>query len=353
MEDLISNHLSPLTSRNPTPMLMPSPPGNPSGPSSDPPIPTETPVPPLPLPPPPASRTYERTPTIPSINKLKGRSNYKTWTINIKPHAQNIHVWSAIQGQQASEEQKALAQSLIGLNVITAIQHQIESFTAAKAWEYLEKRYNTRNISQITKTVQELGHINYDKFNSIETYQQRLLTLKRQIIKFTTSSEEAFHVIMAAFTLNGIGRADSTIKGQIENSLNTEKREYNDELEQHIFDKLFAFRNPHGSKSNVNAINKPLNNSKECKTCNKSHGPICYVKNLDKAPRLSRQYYRKLRDQLLSEKKKTEKDENEKEEEHKKIGYISSINETDMDDLCLDSGSPYHIIKDRHLFIKL
>ncbi len=32
MEDLISNHLSPLTSRNPTPMLMPSPPGNPSGP---------------------------------------------------------------------------------------------------------------------------------------------------------------------------------------------------------------------------------------------------------------------------------------------------------------------------------
>src|SRR6266480_7059934 len=181
MEDLISNHLSPLTSRNPTPMLMPSPPGNPSGPSSDPPIPTETPVPPLPLPPPPASRTYERTPTIPSINKLKGRSNYKTWMINIKLHAQNIHVWSAIQGQQASEEQKALAQSLIRLNVITAIQHQIESFTAAKAWEYLEKRYNTRNISQITKTVQEFCHINYDKFNSIESFQQRLLSIERQI----------------------------------------------------------------------------------------------------------------------------------------------------------------------------
>jgi len=119
MEDLISNHLTPLTSRNPTPIPTPPPPGNPFDPSNDPP-PKEIPVP---LPPPPVPRTYERTPTIPSIDKLKGRSNYKTWTINIKLHAQNIHVWSAIQGQQASEEQKALAQSLIGLNVITAIQH--------------------------------------------------------------------------------------------------------------------------------------------------------------------------------------------------------------------------------------
>src|SRR6266480_7824330 len=106
MEDLISNHLSPLTSRNPTPILMPSPPGNPSGPSSDPPIPTETPVPPLPLPPPPpASRTYERTPTIPSIDKLKGRSNYPTWIINVESHARHLRLWSVIQGQQGTEEQ--------------------------------------------------------------------------------------------------------------------------------------------------------------------------------------------------------------------------------------------------------
>jgi len=105
MEDLISNHLTPLTSRNPTLIPTPPPPGNPFDPSDDPP-PKEIPVP---LPPPPASRTYERTPTIPSINKLKGRSNYKTWIINIKLYAQNIHVWLVIQGQQASEEQKALA----------------------------------------------------------------------------------------------------------------------------------------------------------------------------------------------------------------------------------------------------
>src|SRR6266480_3324862 len=346
MEDLISNHLSPLTSRNPTPMLMLLPPGNPSGPSSDPPIPTETPVPPLPLPPPPASRTYERTPTIPSIDKLKGRSNYSTWIINVESHARHLRLWSVVQGQQGTEEQKDLARSLIILNVNTAIQHQIKNLTAAKAWEHLEKRYNTRNISQITKTIQELCHINYDKFNSIESFQQRLLTIERQITEFTNSPEEAFHVFFAAHILNGIGKTDSTIKGQIENSLNTEQRKFDDELKQHIFDKLFAFRNPHGSKSNVNAINKPSNNSKECKTCSKSHGPTCYVENPEKAPKAKQEYFRKLKEKLLSDKKTDE-------EEPKKLGYISSINQSDPDDLILDSGSPCHIIKDQHLFIKL
>ena len=153
---------------------------------------------------------------------------------------------------------------------------------------------------------------------------------------------------MAAFTLNGIRRADSAIKGQIENSLNTEKREYNDELEQHIFDKLFAFRNPHGSKSNVNAINKPLNNSKDCKTCKRPHrNGTCWIEHPEKAPKGKQEQYRKLKEKLLSD------DKNEKEEEPNKLGYISSINETDMNDLCLDSGSPCHIIKDRHLFTKL
>src|SRR5215469_4200143 len=192
MEELLTNRLSPLTSINPTPATTP------------PPDPKEIPVPP---PPPPVIHPYglTRTPTIPTIDKLKGRSNYKTWTINIKLHARHLNVWHAIQGQLATEEQGNLAQSLIGLNVITAIQHQIEKLTAAEAWTYLEQRYNTRNICQITKTVQELCHINYDKFNSIETFQQRILTLKRQITEFTTSNQETFHVIMAAFILNGIG----------------------------------------------------------------------------------------------------------------------------------------------------
>ena len=102
MEEL-TNRLSPLTSLNPTPATTPPPPNE----NEDPP---GLPVP-LPIP-----RTYElpRTPTIPSIDNLKGRSNYKTWTINIKLHARNLHVWQAIQGQPASEEQEDLAQSLIG-----------------------------------------------------------------------------------------------------------------------------------------------------------------------------------------------------------------------------------------------
>jgi hypothetical protein len=158
---------------------------------------------------------------------------------------------------------------------------------------------------------------------------------------------------MAAFTLNGIGRADSTIKGQIENSLNSEKLEYNDELEQHIFDKLFAFRNPHGSRPNVNAVNnKPFSGNKNCKICDKPHGLIYYVEHPEKALKRSQEHYRKLNKKLLLEKQKDAK-EKEKEEEPKKLGYISFINEPDTGDLCLDSGSPCHIIKDKHLFIEL
>ena len=166
MEDLISNHLTPLTSQNPTPIPTPPPPGDPSNPSDDHPALIEFPVPQLP----PVPHIYERTPTIPLIDKLKGRNNYPTWTINVESHARNLRLWPVIQGQRGTQEQEDSAQSLIILNVITAIQHQIRGLTAAKAWEYLEKRYNTRNISQITKTVQEFCHINYDKFNSIESF---------------------------------------------------------------------------------------------------------------------------------------------------------------------------------------
>ena len=102
MEDLISNHLTPLTSRNPTPIPTPPPPGDPSNPSDDRPAPIEFPVPQLP----PAPHTYERTPTIPSIDKLKGRSNYPTWTINVESHVRNLRLWPVIQGQRGTQEQE-------------------------------------------------------------------------------------------------------------------------------------------------------------------------------------------------------------------------------------------------------
>ncbi len=314
MEELITNRLSPRTSINPTPSTTPPPPGE-----------DHQPVDIIVPPPPPAASTYEftRTPTIPSIEKLKGRNNYQTWTINIMSHARNLDIWSAIQGKPASQRQEDLAQSLIILNVTTPIQHQIKSLTAAQAWKRLEERYNTRNISQITKTVQELCNIHYDKFNSIETFQQRLLTLEQQITEFTTSPEEAFHVLFAALILNGIGKANNTIKGQIETSLNNEKPAYDDELKQHIFDKLFAFRNPHGSRSNsnINAVNnKPFNGRKDCKTCNRSHGPTCWVEHPEMAPKEKQKQYRELQKKLLSDKEKTNKDE--KEDEPKKIGFV-------------------------------
>ena len=66
MEELITNRLSPATSIQPTPSVTPPPPG-------------EDIVPPR-LPTPSTLHAYEhfRVPTIPSIDKLKGRSNYQT-----------------------------------------------------------------------------------------------------------------------------------------------------------------------------------------------------------------------------------------------------------------------------------
>lgn len=41
--------------------------------------------------------------------------------------------------------------------------------------------------------------MNYGKFNSIEAFQQRLITLKKQITEFITSLEEAFNVFFQSF----------------------------------------------------------------------------------------------------------------------------------------------------------
>ncbi len=89
IEELITNRLTP--SASPAPITAPS-----DGPDTL----KESPAPVSP----PASRTYERTPTIPSIDKLKGRSNYPTWIINVESHARHLRLWSVILGQQGTEE---------------------------------------------------------------------------------------------------------------------------------------------------------------------------------------------------------------------------------------------------------
>ena len=88
LETLTANRLSPSP-------FVPTPDG--TSPPGDDPKPIDIPV--L-LSPNPMPRTYDltRTPTIPQIEMLKGRSNYKTWTINIRAHAENLHVWSIIEG---------------------------------------------------------------------------------------------------------------------------------------------------------------------------------------------------------------------------------------------------------------
>ncbi len=80
-----------------------------------------------------------------------------------------------------------------------------------------------------------------------------------------------------------------------------------------------------------------LHNSKDCKTCNRTHGPTCWVENPEKAPKEKQQHYRKLKEKLLSD-KQTE-NEKEAEDKPKNLGFISFINQPDTDDFCLDSGT--------------
>ena len=72
---------------------------------------------------------------------------------------------------------------------------------------------------------------------------------------------------------------------------------------------------------------------------------------LEKAPNEKQKHFRKLEEKLLSNKQKID-DENEKKEEPMNIGLISFINQPDTEDLCLESGTPCHIVKDRPLFIE-
>jgi len=163
--------------------------------------------------------------TIPTVDKLKGRSNYKTWIINIERVAKGCDVWSAFimpRPSSLSAYKQDFALSIIIINVVPSIQSTLSEHTMAyEAWEALKKQYNTQMISNIAGTLRSLNGLNYATFETIETFQQRFTNLTQQITDFAKTPQDALQVIFAGLLLNAVGRADLSVQASLENNINS------------------------------------------------------------------------------------------------------------------------------------
>lgn len=163
-------------------------------------------------------------PAVPTITKLKGRENYKTWAQSITLNARTYRVYEALSNpspETLNEQQKNFAFLLITTNVSPSIQSSIADCTTAyEAWENISNKYQTQNFAEIVRKVQELYHIHYGKFKSSKDYQKTFLSIVRSIRNYSASASAAFYSILTAHALNGIGRANNMAKAHIEDGIN-------------------------------------------------------------------------------------------------------------------------------------
>ena len=117
------------------------------------------------------------------------------------------------------------------------------------------------------------------------------------------------------------------------------------EIIEYIFQRLVSYRQPNSSNNNnqSHGINS-VNTSKACPTCNKPHGPTCYVEHPEQAPKQKQAYFRKLKEQL-----QTKGQTRDQQTTSPQVGFISSVAISD-ETIYLDSGTEAHIIKDRYRF---
>jgi hypothetical protein len=317
-------------------------------PTPDPPAitPPPTQLPAAPPAAPPATHTEPiRMPAVPQFDKLKGRQNFKTWALDVTHNAHTYGVWEALQNPSPAltYQLQSFALSLIISNVSNAIKHQLASATNAHdAWQALNKRYNTQNIAQVTQYVQELGNISINKFNSIETFQQRIATLQQFILAYTNSYEEAFHTIFAAFALNAVGKANGTVKAQIEGDINNKQFDPPDQIHTYIYDRLLSYKGltQRANSSNINAINKQ--ERKLCGYCEKIHFEPCFIQHPEKAPDEKKELYQHL--YKIYQAKKASQPASQPQ-----VSSIHYLDGSDSD-IYLDSGTCNHVVNNRSLF---
>lgn len=233
--------------------------------------------------------------TIPTVDKLKGRSNYKTWTINIERVAKGCDVWTAFIASQPqlSQYKQDFALSIIIINVVPSIQSTLSEYpTAYKAWRALQKQYNTQTISNIAGILRTLHTLNYDSFETIETFQQRFTNLAQQITDFTKTPQDALQAIFTGLLLNAIGRADLSVQASLENNINSKLVPEGQSSIQYIFQTLNSYKRLLKDRPTVNAAQNT-----QCTYCEKQHRGTCYVQYPERAPEHQQEMFRRLHEQ--------------------------------------------------------
>jgi len=241
--------------------------------------------------------------TIPTVDKLKGRSNYKTWTINIERVAKGCNVWNAFTTSQSqlSQYKQDFALSIIIINVVPSIQSTLSEYpTAYKAWRALQKQYNTQTISNIAGILRTLHNLNYDSFETIETFQQRFTNLAQQITDFTKTPQDALQAIFAGLLLNAIGRADLSVQASLENNINSKLVPEGQTSIQYIFQTLNSYKRVLKDRPTANAVQNV-----HCTYCDKQHKGICYVQYPDRAPEHLQEMFRNLHEQHNRDRSRT------------------------------------------------
>ena len=132
-----------------------------------------------------------------TIDKVKGRSNYKTWIINTERTAKSYNVWNALikPFPSLSSYKQDLALSIIILNVVPSIQSSLAG-TPEDIQHADDLKY--RWYSSYTKYL-ELRHVRHNRNFPTEIYKSH--TTIEQITEFTHTPEDGLQAIFAGLLL--------------------------------------------------------------------------------------------------------------------------------------------------------
>ena len=241
-----------------------------------------------------------KLPSIPTITKLKGLENYKIWVDKIQTTAEIYGIWDIIDTSKpiaASKQQQAFARSLLFTNTIPSIQSSLTAYrTASAIWQYLDEQYNRLNIAQLVQHVQDLISIDYNSFDSIESFKQRAETLFQQIKEYSGSSNTGY-TFYTALLLLAINRSNPSAKAVIEDNIDSAQLLPSD-TPRYIIQRLFSFKPPTGTElsESINQVSR----SPSCPVCQRSHGQVCFVLYPIQAPEHRRAYYQRRHSDFLA-----------------------------------------------------
>src|SRR5262249_37643163 len=105
-----------------------------------------------------------------------------------------------------------------------------------EALRALQKQYNTKTISNIAGILRPLNALDYDTFETTETFQQRFTNLTNY--RLAKTPEDALQAISAGLLLNAVERSDLSVQASLENNINSKPVPEGQSSTQHIFHPL-------------------------------------------------------------------------------------------------------------------